>query len=137
MELPGTDWLMHWWLLAPRSQAPVWWVTFNEFTAIEFTEEHLLQFVTDQLTDFGKPHPASVKKDVSVLLRMYSSGHTARATFEDKIDCPFRDLGLMQPSVNDAEAIGSWSVPSRRCQAVCSRHAFSISCGVKGLPRGL
>lgn len=100
MELPGTDWLMHWWLLAPPSQAPVWWITFHEFTAIEFTEEQLLQFVTDELADFGKPNASSVKKDVNVLLRMYSSGHLARATFEDKIDCPFRDLGLIQPSAS-------------------------------------
>lgn len=102
MELPGTDWLMHWWLLAPTSQAPVWWIAFNEFPAIEFTEEQLLQFVTDRLSDFGKPNATSVKKDVSVLLRMYSSGHNVRATFEDKIDCPFRDLGLLQPSLSDA-----------------------------------
>jgi hypothetical protein len=101
MELPGTDWLMHWLLLAPSSQAPVWWLTFNEFSAIEFTEEHLTQFVTDRLADFGKPNPNSVKKDISALLRMYSSGHGSRATFEDRVDAPFRDLGLLQPSVHE------------------------------------
>ena len=101
MELPGTDWLLHWWLLAPPCQAPVWWVAFNEFTAIEFTEEQLLSFVLDRLGSFGRPNGSSVKKDVSVLLRMYSSGHLARATFEDKIDCPFRELGLLQPSASE------------------------------------
>ena len=98
MELPGTDWLLHWWLLAPPSQAPVWWVAFNEFSAIEFTEEELLAFVTDRLAGFGRPNATSLRKDVSVLLRMYSSGHATRATFEDRIDCPFRELSLIQPS---------------------------------------
>jgi hypothetical protein len=98
MELPGTDWLLHWWLLAPPSQAPVWWVTFNEFPAIEFTEEELLGFVDDRLAGFGRPNATSLKKDVNVLLRMYASGHATRATFEDRIDCPFRELGLVQPS---------------------------------------
>lgn len=102
MELPGTNWLLHWWLLAPPSQAPVWWVTFNEFTGIEFTEEELLAFVSDRLESFGKPNPSSLKKDVNVLLRMYSSGHATRATFEDKIDSPFRELSLIQPSTGTA-----------------------------------
>jgi hypothetical protein len=101
MELPGTDWLMHWWLLAPMSQAPVWWIALNEFSAIEFTEEELTQFVLDRVADFGNANASSVRKDVSVFLRMYSSGHNARATFEDRIDCPFRELGLIQPSTSD------------------------------------
>lgn len=102
MELPGTHWFMHWLLLAPTSQAPAWWVAFNEFPAVEFTEEQLLQFVSDRVSDFGAPNPTSVKKDVGLILRMYSSGHAVRATFEDKIDAPFRDLGLLQPSVHES-----------------------------------
>jgi hypothetical protein len=103
MEFPGTDWLMHWLLLAPLSQAPVWWLAFNEFNAIEFSEEQLLQFVLDRVSDFGTPNASSVKKDVNVLLRMYSSGHGVRATFEERIDAPFRELGLLQPSVHEPD----------------------------------
>ena len=102
MELPGTDWLMHWFLLAPSSQAPVWWIGLNDFSAIEFSEEQLLQFVLDRLSTFSEAHVSSVKKDVSVFLRMYASGHGARATFEDRIDAPFRELGLLQPSIHEA-----------------------------------
>ena len=97
-ELPGTLWLLQWWLLAPRSISPVWWLAFNEFTGVEFTEEELQQFVLDRAGEWADPHPSSVKKDVSALLRMYSSGEGVRATFDDRIDCPFRDLGLLQPS---------------------------------------
>jgi len=35
MEDPGTLWLLHWLLLAPRSLLPVWWLAFNEFNAVE------------------------------------------------------------------------------------------------------
>ena len=101
LELPGSLWLLHWYLLAPRSQAPVWWTAFNEFPAVEFTEEQLLQFVSDRMSNFGSPNQTSIKKDVSVVLRMYSSGHAARATFEERVDAPFRSLGLLQPSLHD------------------------------------
>lgn len=97
-ELPGTLWLLHWLLLAPPSIVPVWWLAFHEFPGVEFTEEQLEQFVSDRARDWTDPHPSAIKKDVSCLLRMYSSGHLARSTFDDVIDCPFRDLGLIRPS---------------------------------------
>jgi hypothetical protein len=101
MELPGTHWFLHWQLLAPRSQAPVWWTAFNEFPAVEFTEEELAQFTLDRMGDFGSPHAGSVKKDVKLLLRMYAAGHSVRATFEERVDAPFRELGLILPSVHE------------------------------------
>ena len=42
MEDPGTLWLLHWLLLAPKkSRLPVWWLVFNEFNAVEFAEDDL------------------------------------------------------------------------------------------------
>lgn len=93
-EFPGTHWLLHWWLLAPRSQAPVWWLAFNEFPGVEFSDEQLEQFVSDRVRDWD-PHPSSIRKDVSCLLRMYAGGGSARSGFDDQIDCPARDLGLI------------------------------------------
>jgi len=97
-ELPSTLWLLHWWLFAPPSIMPVWWLAFNEFTAIEFTAEQLEQFVMERTRDSGIPHVSAVKKDVSCMLRMYVSGHVTRATFDDAIDCPFRSLSLIRSS---------------------------------------
>lgn len=99
-ELPGTLWLLHWWLLAPPSVAPVWWLAFNDFGAVEFTDEQLEQFVADRTRHWAAPHPTAVAKDVSCLLRMYSSAQTSRAKFDDMIDCPFRELDLIRPSAN-------------------------------------
>ena len=107
-ELPGTLWLYHWWLLAPRSEAPVWWLTFMEFPGVEFTSEELELFVEDRLSQFGSPPLAAIKKDVSCLLRMYLAENrqqSTRSTFDDVIDSPFRELGLIQPSVSQPGAL--------------------------------
>lgn len=102
-ELPGTQWLLHWWLNAPGttsspgSLAPVWWLTFNEFPGVEFNAEQLEQFVADRTRDWADPHPSAISKDVSCLLRMYATGQGKRSTFDDTIDCPFRDLDLLRP----------------------------------------
>jgi hypothetical protein len=93
-EFAGTQWLLHWWLLAPKSHAPVWWLAFNEFPAVEFSLEQLEQFVLDRVRDCN-PHASSVRKDVTCMLRMYSAGGASRAGFDDLIDCPFRDLQLL------------------------------------------
>jgi hypothetical protein len=97
-EAPGTLWLLHWWLLAPPSIAPIWWLTFNEFSGVEFTAEQLVQFASDRTREWADPHPSAVKKDVYCLLRMYGGSGTARATFDDLIDCPFLELDLVRPS---------------------------------------
>ena len=107
-ELPGTLWLYHWWLLAPRSEAPVWWLTFMEFPGVEFTSEELELFVEDRLSQFGNPPKAAIKKDISCLLRMYLAENrqqSTRSTFDDVIDSPFRELGLIQPSVSQPGAL--------------------------------
>ncbi|CAM8620849.1 Domain of unknown function DUF4007 [Acidimicrobiia bacterium] len=107
-ELPGSLWLYHWWLLAPKSDAPVWWLTFMEFSGVEFTAEELELFVEDRLSQFGKPPVTAIKKDVSCLLRMYLAENrqqSIRSTFDDVIDSPFRELGLIQPSVSQPGAL--------------------------------
>lgn len=93
-ELPATHWLLHWLLLSPRSEVPAWWIVFNEFPGIEFTEPQISQYVADQVRGY-KVHFSSIQKDVSCLLRMYVEGSQARSTFDDLVDCPSRDLGLI------------------------------------------
>ena len=96
-EHPDTLWLLHWWLLAPGSFAPSWWLAFNEYTGFKFTADELEQFIVDRATNW-QPARTSVKKDVACLIQMYASGHSARATFDDQLDHPFRDLDLLRPS---------------------------------------
>jgi hypothetical protein len=98
----GTLWLLHWLLLAPKSQMPVWWIAFNEFGAVEFTQQQLTDFVCDQVesvsTWSAKPHRSSIEKDVSCLLRTYAPSEDLgrRQSFDDIVDCPMREIGLIR-----------------------------------------
>ncbi len=99
MEDPGTLWLLHWLLLAPPSLLPVWWIAFNNFPAIEFKDDELLNFIMTKLgsvADWRMPHPSSLRKDVSALLRTYSPGEpSGRLGIDDVLDCPLRELSLI------------------------------------------
>lgn len=102
-EDPGTLWLLHWLLLAPSECAmPIWWTAFNEFGAVEFTQQELTDFVTDQVRSVSTwgsgPHHSSIEKDVSCLLRTYAPSSDAgrRQPFDDLVDCPMRELGLLR-----------------------------------------
>ena len=98
MEDPGTLWLLHWLLLAPPSRLPVWWLAFNSFGAVEFTEEELEAAVWAQLetSPWGAPHRSSIHKDVTALLRTYAPPEQVnRRSIDDVLDCPLRDLNLI------------------------------------------
>lgn len=99
MEDPGTLWLLHWLLLAPPSRLPVWWLGFNEFHAVEFSDDDLNLAVAAQLeaaAEWPNPHPSSIKKDVSALLRTYAPAERSRRTsIDDILDCPLRELNLI------------------------------------------
>lgn len=107
LEQPGTLWLLHWQLLAPPCTAPVWWTTFHALDAGPVDEAGLLDRVLDVVATVpGWPAVAagSVKKDVDCLLRMYASRSGGRQTIEDLLDCPFRELGLLEPVAGDPRA---------------------------------
>ena len=100
MEDPGTVWLLHWLLMAPPCLLPVWWLAFNDFHAVEFTEDDLLAAVTAQLEateEWSVPHQSSVSKDVTALLHTYAPAERSsrRTGIEDLLDCPLRELSLL------------------------------------------
>ena len=54
-----------------------------------------------------QPHPSSVKKDVSALLRTYAPAERSKRSghsIDDLLDCPLRELGLIRRS----QATGSY-----------------------------
>lgn len=107
MEDPGTLWLLHWLLLARPCRLPVWWLAFNEFHPVEFADDDLEAAAIAQLgavAGWAAPHPSSIKKDVSVLLRTYAPAERlGRTGIDDLLDCPLRELNL----------IGRSAVPNR------------------------
>lgn len=102
MEDPGTLWLLHWLLLAPPSRLPVWWLAFNSFDAVEFSESDLREAAAAQLqaaAGWGAPHESSVTKDVSALMRTYAPVEPSRRmSIDDVLDCPMRELKLLERS---------------------------------------
>ena len=103
MEDPGTLWLLHWLLLAPRSsRLPVWWLAFNKFRAVEFAEAELeaaILALLEEVPEWPNPHRTSIGKDISALLRTYSpASRSARARIDDLLDCPLRELNLLSHS---------------------------------------
>ena len=103
MEDPGTLWLLHWMLLAPPSLLPVWWLAFNEFHAVEFTDDDLEAAIILKLevaSNWATPHVSSIRKDVSALLRTYAPlDQSGRTGIDDILDCPLRELNLIGRSV--------------------------------------
>ena len=99
MEDPGTLWLLHWLLLESQSLLPVWWLAFNDFHPVEFSDSDLEESVTHQLessSDWALPHQSSIKKDISVLMRTYApTPGSSRAAIDDVLDCPLRELNLI------------------------------------------
>ena len=98
LELTGTLWVLHWWMLQPMTELPVWWLTFFRFTAVEFTEEELVAFVMKEIEEeaWKAPNESSVRKDVGCLLRMYSASENSRAAMDDRLDSPLRELALLE-----------------------------------------
>ena len=104
MEDPGTLWLLHWLLLAPLSRLPVWWLVFNEFAAVEFTDDDLEIAISTQIgavSEWRGPSPSSLKKDVSALLRTYAPQRRSHGkAIDDVLNCPLRELNLISSSVD-------------------------------------
>ncbi|AGF53439.1 slr5012 (plasmid) [Synechocystis sp. PCC 6803] len=101
LEDPASLWLLHWKLLEPPCLASAWWFTFNQFNRLEFTDRDLF----DALVDYGDRlsgniAESSLKKDVSCLLRMYAKQPNIKkfVASEESLDCPFVDLGLINPA---------------------------------------
>lgn len=102
LEDPASLWLLHWKLLEKPCTATSWSFVFNQFNRLEFIQDELsreLEDYSDRLS--GKTAASSLKKDVSCLLRMYVKQATRgkSVTFEDSLDCPFVELGLIHPAV--------------------------------------
>ena len=98
LEDPASLWLLHWQLLRPPCDVPVWYLAFNEFNQIEFTVDDLIlaskEFKT-RLFPNKRLSDLSISKDVNCLLRMYVERDTARQLKEDSLDSPFVQLRLI------------------------------------------
>jgi hypothetical protein len=98
LEDEATIWLIHWLLASNPTMATSGYWYFNYFHKPEFSNKDVL----DNLHNFAKQRITSkfsvgtLKKDVDILLRMYSQSKTnARQAIEDSLDSPLSLLGLI------------------------------------------
>ena len=58
--------------------------------------EAAISVLLEAVPEWADPHPSSVKKDVSALLRTYAPAEQSkRRRIDDILDCPFRELNLI------------------------------------------
>ncbi|CAA6825823.1 MAG: Unknown protein [uncultured Thiotrichaceae bacterium] len=98
LEDEATIWLVHWLLTSNPAMATSWYWYFNYFHKPEFTNKD----VVDSLHSFAKQHIvskftlATLKKDVDIILRMYShSKVNTKQSIEDSLDSPLSLLNLV------------------------------------------
>jgi Protein of unknown function (DUF4007) len=100
LEDPATLWLLHWQMLRPPSLAPMWWVAFNLLDAEQFTDDDLIRVARDAIDgvdDWPPTAIGSLKKDADCVIRMYTSRASGRQSLDDLLDCPFRELRILEP----------------------------------------
>jgi hypothetical protein len=138
LEDPATLWILHWQAVSERTVLPVWRLVFNDFGALEFTDDELLQYCVDEIaaTTWSQPKKSSVQKDVDCLLRMYSRRETqGRQILDDLLDSPFRELGLIRPSpgrTKNAYRIVRGSKPTLPAAAITYACLDYLARGVDG-----
>jgi len=103
LEDPASLWLLHWYLLKQPCKASAWHAIFNNLRQTEFTVDDLLLMLIQYRDAAGnRTVEASLKKDITCLLRMYVRQGDDLSLNEDNLDCPFAELGLIQ-RVGDAK----------------------------------
>lgn len=99
LEDTATLWLLHTELASNRSLATFWYWAFNEFDRGEFDADQLVDGIARFLRDQEADHIVgkSLRKDATCFLRTYAPGWSKRQrdSFEDSLDCPLAELGLV------------------------------------------
>lgn len=100
MEDTATWWWLHWLLVGPDCQLPVWWIILHELSVVELDEDILLQGCQQVLdaSTWNAPHESSISKDISAFMRTYGNPTSTRVKFDDQFGCPLRDLDLLVAS---------------------------------------
>jgi len=103
LEDEATIWLIHWLLASNPRIATSWYWFFNYFHQSEFTPKEVLHSLREFSDDNVRANVAlgTLKKDVDVILRMYSSSKLrANQAIEDILDSPLSLLNLISHSPN-------------------------------------
>jgi hypothetical protein len=116
LEDPTTMWLTHWALFSPPCSVPVWWHAFNNFSAIEFSAEELIDSVTGQIDQIAewqkKVSQGSLKRDADALFLTYAPHNKRGDGLDDRMSSPLRQLNLINRSATTAKYRFAAGIPS-------------------------
>lgn len=105
MEDPATSWLLHWHLCG-RATKTTWFWTFHYHPSISFARDTLIQGIKKLAEDRKWPRAAvaTIRRDVACFVRTYVvQSAPAHASYEDGLDSPLTELGLIKPSGKSGE----------------------------------
>lgn len=114
LEDPGTLWWLHWSLVRNPDRATIWTYLFGIRGGVSRLSRDQLVSELDRLQGQvpGRQTPrSSLKRDVDVLARSYIRDSGRRRSFEDALDAPLAELGLMRrgPTKGTIDVlVGDW-----------------------------
>ena len=99
IEETGTLYLLHYKMATNKDNVTAWYFFFNEFAEREFTKEDFVQklqsFIKMNEKDYGIAL-RSLEEDFACIINTYLPNNKMEdADPENNIDCPFRELGLV------------------------------------------
>jgi hypothetical protein len=99
LEHPSTLWLIHW-HLSGRPDKTTWFWVFNYFHGESFERDHLVNGLDKLAKDrsWNRVASATIRRDVECFVRTYAAKvPTAKAIYEDALESPLAELGLIKP----------------------------------------
>ncbi|WP_242359871.1 DUF4007 family protein [Anaeromyxobacter sp. SG17] len=99
LEDPGTLWLLHANLVSSPEWATTWYWVFNLMSQPEFTKVELVKWLLAYASErqLSRVSEGSVRRDVDCFVRTYVPANLPKkGTFEDALDCPLAELGLVR-----------------------------------------
>ena len=101
MEDAATAWLVHW-RLCGNDTKTTWFWAFHHFPSLSFERDTLVQGLQKLAEDchWTRASVATIRRDVSCFTRTYVASWWLRAptSFEDGLECPLTELGLIRPT---------------------------------------
>ena len=100
MENPATSWLIHWHLCG-RETKTTWFWAFHHHPSISFERETLITGIKKLAEDREWTRAAvnTIRRDVGCFIRTYvAQPAPGNASYEDSLDSPLTELGLIRPS---------------------------------------
>ncbi|MEM5549527.1 DUF4007 family protein [Pseudoalteromonas neustonica] len=103
LEDEATLWLLHWLIASNATQATAFYWFFNRYHKTQFTQDELRTALNDFIKESisANTSAGTIKNDISVLTRMYSSVEAdKKQSWDDILDSPMSQLGLIEATVN-------------------------------------